>query len=93
MIFIIDNGGDYSDHCLIFVDAPASFEAWFDGQFKAWHRSLYAIAAIVDGTMDERDGVGLMMAREFWAMERRRRWRNGVEIDGEYPPPLPADCP
>ncbi len=92
MIFILDNGEDYSDHCLVFVDAPASFEEWFNGQFAAWRRNLYAVAAVIDGTLTERDGVGLMTAREFWTMKRKRKWHNGIEIKPEYPPPLPGDC-
>jgi len=92
MIYVIDNGKDYSDHCLYFVDAPASFEEWFNGPFKVWRRNLYEVAAVIDGTLTEREGVCLMTAREFWTMERKRKWHRGIEIDGEYPPPLPADC-
>jgi hypothetical protein len=29
MIYIIDNGGDYSEHVIFFVEAPADFGAWF----------------------------------------------------------------
>ena len=92
MIFIIDNGEDYSDHQLYFIDAPASFETWFNGPFKSWKLCLHEVAAVMDGTITERAGLCLMTARDFWVMERKRRWRNGKELEPEYPPPLPDDC-
>jgi hypothetical protein len=34
--FIIDNGGRYSDHAVYFVEAPLSFEKWFNGTLLTW---------------------------------------------------------
>jgi hypothetical protein len=37
--YIIDNGRDYSDHALYFVEAPADFGAWFAKELVPWLRT------------------------------------------------------
>ena len=40
MIYIIDNGRDYSDHGIYFIEAPPSFGVWFTEKFMPWMRAI-----------------------------------------------------
>lgn len=39
MIYIIDNGLDYSEHCYYFVEAPEDFGEWFMGDLMPWYQA------------------------------------------------------
>jgi hypothetical protein len=36
MIYIVDNGQDYSDHRMYFVEAPQDFGQWWREKFEPW---------------------------------------------------------
>ena len=40
MIYIIDNGRGYEDAQVHFVEAPASFEAWWVDEYMPWQKSI-----------------------------------------------------
>lgn len=64
MIWILDNGEDYSDHAIVFVDAPEAFD--MAGYLEAVLRRRYAIY----GGYDESGSASF----EAWAKTHRRSW-------------------
>jgi hypothetical protein len=39
MIYVIDNGEEYDDHRIYFVEAPESFRTWFETTLLPWQRA------------------------------------------------------
>jgi hypothetical protein len=90
MIFVLDNGLDYEDHGLTFVEAEPSFEAWLMGPFDEWRKRRglngFTIVATAREIELRGDGVVFETAEEF-----RHHTREYIGPPDRFadPPPLP----
>jgi hypothetical protein len=69
MIFILDNGEAFSNHTLLFVDAPEDFDRWFNDVYRPWidgaeYRPLMIVATAPSVERRERGSYNLRPVKE-----------------------------